>query len=61
MFLAQYWGLETSSRPFCDFIKMTIQQHLAIFNSLHLSFLVVPSLVQPLKKVEHWNIDVIDY
>ena len=24
MFLAQYWRLETSSSPFYDFIKMTI-------------------------------------
>ena len=32
MFLAECWRLETSCRPFYDFIKMTIQQDLAIFN-----------------------------
>ena len=41
MFLVQCWGLETSSRLFYNFIKMTIQQDLAIFNSGHL-FLIVP-------------------
>ena len=33
MVLAQYWRLETSSRPFYDLIKMTIGQDLTIFNS----------------------------
>ena len=42
MFLAQCWRLETSSRPFYDFIKMTISRDQAIFNSGHLSFLTVP-------------------
>ena len=42
MFLAQCWKLETSSRPFYDFIKMTISQDQAIVNSGHLSFLTVP-------------------
>ena len=42
MFLAQYWRLETSSRLFHDFIKMTIKQDLAIFNSSHSPFSVVP-------------------
>ena len=42
MFLAQCWRLETSSRPFYDFIKMTIGQDLTIFNSLHLPFLIIP-------------------
>ena len=32
MFLAECWRLETSSRLFYDFIKMTIHQDLAIFN-----------------------------
>ena len=32
MFLAECWRLETSSRLFYDFIKMTIQQDLIIFN-----------------------------
>ena len=30
VFLAECWRLETSSRPFYDFIEMTIQQALAI-------------------------------
>ena len=42
MFLAQCWRLETSPRSFYDFIKMTIQQDLATFNSWHLPFLIVP-------------------
>ena len=42
MFLTQCWGLETSSTPFYDFMKMTIQQDLVIFNSRHLPFLIVP-------------------
>ena len=33
MFLIQYWRLETSPGLFYDFIKMTIWQDLAIFNS----------------------------
>ena len=36
------WRLEASSRLFCNFIKMTIQQDLVIFNSGHLPFLIVP-------------------
>ena len=42
LFLAQCWRLETSSRPFYDFIKMTIGQDLAIFDSWHLPVLIVP-------------------
>ena len=42
MFLAPCWRLEASPRPFYDFIKMTIQQDLAIFNSRHLPFSIVP-------------------
>ena len=42
MFFAQYWRLETSSRPFYDFIKITMQRDLAMFNSRHLPFLDVP-------------------
>ena len=42
IFLAQCWRWETSSRSFYDFIKMTIYQDLAIFNSWHLTFLIVP-------------------
>ena len=33
MVLAQCWRLGTSSRLFYDFIKMTVQRGLAIFNS----------------------------
>ena len=33
IFLAQCWRLETSSRPFYDFIKMTISRDLAFFNN----------------------------
>ena len=44
MFLAQCRRLETSSRPFYDFIKMSIQWDLAIFNSEHLPSLIVPYL-----------------
>ena len=36
MFLAECWRLETSSGPFYDFIKKTIQQDLAIFNGWHI-------------------------
>ena len=58
MFLAQYWRLETSSRLFHDFIKMTIKQDLAIFNSSHSPFLVVPCLPfqkKKKKKNETWQ------
>ena len=50
MFLAQCWRLETSSRPFYGFIKMTISQDQAILNSGHLSFLTVP--YSPFQKSE---------
>ena len=50
MFLAQYWRLETSSRPFHHFIKVTISRDLAIFNS---------DLIHLFKKMKHWNLDVI--
>ena len=42
MFLAECWGLETSSRLFYDFIKVAIQQDLAIFIGYHMPFLIVP-------------------
>ena len=48
MFLAECWRLETSSRLFYDFIKMTIQQDLAVFNGWHIPFLIV--LHSPLEK-----------
>ena len=56
-FLAQCWRLETSSRPFYDFIK-TIYGDLP--NSGHVAFLIVPySPFQ--KRMEHWNLDIIGY
>ena len=48
MFLAQYWRLETSSRPFYTFIKVPIQRDLVIFNNWHLPFLM--SLIYLYKK-----------
>ena len=42
MFLGEYWRLKTSPRPFYYFIKMTIYQDLAIFNSCRLPFWIVP-------------------
>ena len=60
MFLAEWWRLETSSRPFYDFIKMTIQHDLAIFNGWHIPFLIV--LYLPFqKKMKHWNLDIFGY
>ena len=38
MFLAECWRLETSSSLFYDFIEMTIQQDLVIFNACHILF-----------------------
>ena len=57
MFLAKCWRLETSSRLFYDFIKMAIQQDLAIFNGWHIPFLIV--LYSPFQKnetLESWHI-----
>ena len=57
MFLTECWRLETSSRLFYDFIKMTIQQDLAIFNGWHIPFLIV--LYSPFQKNEtlkSWHI-----
>ena len=59
MFLTECWRLETSSRLFYDFIKMTIQQDLAIFNGRHIPFLIV--LYPPFQKMKHWNIDIFGY
>ena len=54
-FLAQCWRLETSSRPFYDFIKMTTYQDLAIINSWHLPFLSVSYLpFQNIETLESW-------
>ena len=55
--LAECWWLETSSRLFYDFIKMTIAQDLAIFNGSHIPFLIV--LYPPFQKnetLESWRI-----
>ena len=56
MFLPQCWILKTTSRTFYNFIKMTIYQDLGIFNSWHLSFLIV--LFPPFHKneiLESWH------
>ena len=50
MFLTECWRLETSSRLFYDFIKITIQQDLATFNGWHIPFLIV--LYSPFQKNE---------
>ena len=44
MFLVRCFRLATSSRPFYDFIKMTTERYLAIFNREHLLFLTLPYL-----------------
>ena len=50
MFLALCWRLETSSRSFSDFIKMATCRDLAIFNSWHSPFIIIP--YTPLHKSE---------
>ena len=56
MFLGQCWRLETSSRSFYDFIKMKIQQDLAIFNVWHLSSLIVSySPFQKIETLKSWH------
>ena len=52
MFLAECWRLGTSSRLFYDFIKMTIQQDLAIFNGWH----VLYSPFQKNETLKSWHI-----
>ena len=57
MFLAECWRLETSSRLFYDFIKMAIQQDLAIFNGWHIPLLIaLYSLFQKNETLESWHI-----
>ena len=57
MFSAECWRLETSSRLFYDFIKMTILQDLAIFNGWHIPFLIVfYSPFQKNETPESWHI-----
>ena len=58
MFLVQCWGLEGSSNPFYDFIKITIWQDLAIFNNIY-HFDI--SLIHLFKKMKHWNLDISGY
>ena len=56
LFLAQCWRLETNSRLFYFFIKMTIKQDLTIFNSWHLAFFIVPySSFQKYDTLESWH------
>ena len=56
MFLTQCWRLETSLRPFYNFIELAIKWNLAIFNSWYLPFLIVPySHFQKNETVESWN------
>ena len=50
MFLAEWWRLETSSRVYYDFVKMTIQQGLVIFNGCHILLSIV--LCSPFQKNE---------
>ena len=50
---------ETSSRPFFDIPPKTLQQDIAIFNSRHLPFLIVP--YTPFQKKKHWNLEIIVY
>ena len=57
IFSDQYWRLETSCRLFCDFIKMTIQQDLIIFNGWHIPFLIALYLTfQRNETLESWPI-----
>ena len=57
MLLTQCWRLETSFRPFYDFIKMTIQHDLAIFNGWHIPVLIV--LYSPFQL--KWNTGISTY
>ena len=56
MFSAQYWRLDTKSRPFYDYIKTEIQRDLVIFNWWRLPFLIVPfSSFQKGEALESWR------
>ena len=60
IFLAECWRLETSSRIFCDFIKITIQQDLTIFNGWHIPFLItLYSTFQKYGRLESWPISLL--
>ena len=58
MFLAQWWKLKTSPRRFY-FIKMTLQQDVAVFNSWHLPFLIISCL--PFQKIKPHILGIIGY
>ena len=67
MFLAQYWRPETSSRPFYDFIKITIdfikmaiEQDLTIFTIVDIYHFSL-YLIRLFTKMNHWNLDIIGY
>ena len=56
LFLAQCWRLETNSRLFYFYLKMTIKQDVIIFNCWHLPFFIVPD--SPFQKddtLESWH------
>ena len=56
MFLVRCRRLETSPRPFYDFIKMPIKRDVAIFNDGHLPSLTVPySPFQKSETLESWH------
>ena len=60
IFLAECWRLETSSRIFCDFIKITIQQDLTIFNGWHIPFFInLYSTFQKNGTLESWPISLL--
>ena len=55
MFSTQCWRLKTSSRPFYDFIEITILRNVAISNSWYLPFLIAPYLsFQKSETLESW-------
>ena len=55
MFSTQCWRLKTSSKPFYDFIEITIQRNVAISNSWYLPFLIAPYLsFQKSETLESW-------
>ena len=57
MFLAECWRLETSSRLFYDFIKMTKKQDLTNFNGWCVPFLtVLYSHFRKNETLESWHI-----
>ena len=57
MLLTEHWRLETKSRPFYGFIKMTIERDLAIFDSWQLPFLIAP--YPSFQNMKHWNLDIL--